>query len=362
MKVRYPELDALRGIAAIFVAVYHFTLGQTHPLVQFRVGATGVELFFIISGFVIFMSISHVATAREFIIRRFTRLYPTYWTCVTITFVVTVLAQLSYRSIDLSLWEAYALNMTMLQHYFSVYDLDGSYWTLIIELLFYLVILLLFLSKQLKHSELWGGVGVLVIGICDFFVPRSHQGAFRPERIDFPLVNYLPLFFMGILFFMIIHEKKDYVRRYILIGLCWLVQFSLFYQSNRSDLFDNQWLYGLVLLGYVGVFTLFVTGNLNWIVNPVTLFFGKISYSFYLIHQFIGVYVLMPKIIADFGISLSLASLLAFSSMVVLASLITFFVEIPARTKLNALLLSSKQSTSIYLESKGVVRVTDYRE
>ncbi|MDJ1466476.1 acyltransferase family protein [Xanthocytophaga flava] len=352
MKIRYPELDALRGIAAIFVAVYHFTLGQTHPLLQFRVGATGVELFFIISGFVIFMSINHVATAREFIIRRFTRLYPTYWTCVTITFIVTVLAQLSYKAIDLSLWKTYALNLTMLQHYSWVDNLDGSYWTLIIELLFYLVIVLLFILKQLKHIEVWGGISVFVVGIYNFFVPTSHQGAFRSERIDFPLVNYLPLFFMGILFFTIIHEKKDYVRRYILIGLCWLVQFSLFYQSVRYDLFKTQWLYGLVLLGYVGVFTLFVTGKLKWIVNPVTLFFGKISYAFYLIHQFIGVYVLMPKIIAYFGISLSLASLIAFSSMVLLASFITFFVEIPARTKLNASLLSNKKSSPTYLESQ----------
>ena len=83
---RYQELDALRGIAAIMVVLFHFTMGRKEANLGFKLGTTGVDMFFIISGFVIFMSINKVKTSGEFIINRISRLYPTYWACVTFTF------------------------------------------------------------------------------------------------------------------------------------------------------------------------------------------------------------------------------------------------------------------------------------
>ncbi len=85
---RYQELDSLRGVAALMVVVFHFTMGRKEGQYLFNLGNTGVELFFIISGFVIFMSINKMKNSKEFIINRFTRLYPTYWTCVTFTFIL----------------------------------------------------------------------------------------------------------------------------------------------------------------------------------------------------------------------------------------------------------------------------------
>lgn len=53
---RYTELDALRGIAALMVVFFHFTMDRPQGQMGFKLGVTGVDLFFIISGFVIFMS------------------------------------------------------------------------------------------------------------------------------------------------------------------------------------------------------------------------------------------------------------------------------------------------------------------
>ena len=63
---RYLELDALRGLAAVFVMLFHYTQGKDVSEV-FNLGVTGVDLFFLISGFVIFMSINKVSSGREFV-------------------------------------------------------------------------------------------------------------------------------------------------------------------------------------------------------------------------------------------------------------------------------------------------------
>ncbi|MGZ4099102.1 MAG: acyltransferase family protein, partial [Bacteroidia bacterium] len=68
---RYKELDAMRGFAALFVMFFHYTTHTPHSLSFLELGVTGVDLFFIISGFVIFMSINKVRSAKEFMINRF---------------------------------------------------------------------------------------------------------------------------------------------------------------------------------------------------------------------------------------------------------------------------------------------------
>ena len=64
---RLQELDALRGIAALMVVLFHFTMGRQEANLGFKLGTTGVDLFFIISGFVIFMSLSKVKNSKDFI-------------------------------------------------------------------------------------------------------------------------------------------------------------------------------------------------------------------------------------------------------------------------------------------------------
>jgi peptidoglycan/LPS O-acetylase OafA/YrhL len=90
MKIDRPrrllELDALRGIAAIAVVCFHLGLSyqeESHKI--FNLGVTGVDLFFIISGFVILMTLEKTKNWQDFIISRASRLYPVYWVCVSLT-------------------------------------------------------------------------------------------------------------------------------------------------------------------------------------------------------------------------------------------------------------------------------------
>ena len=93
--MRLKQFDALRGIAAISVCFFHIVkylkLEVTYFGKIFQFGYMGVDLFFIISGFVIYMSLKNTKCIKEFWISRFTRLYPTYWfSCLFTTTILFV--------------------------------------------------------------------------------------------------------------------------------------------------------------------------------------------------------------------------------------------------------------------------------
>lgn len=89
--VRFEELDVLRGLAAAGVVLSHYS---SHCARYFAAGPFGVhlptvygfyavELFFMISGFVIYFTLERSATWKDFAFSRLTRLYPAYWTALT---------------------------------------------------------------------------------------------------------------------------------------------------------------------------------------------------------------------------------------------------------------------------------------
>src|SRR3954454_2537178 len=92
---RFQELDVLRGLAALAVVLFHYLTRYDQIYTPrgdvpfgFPFGTSGVELFFVISGFVIFMTLARCASASDFLISRFSRLYPTYWAAVLLTWII----------------------------------------------------------------------------------------------------------------------------------------------------------------------------------------------------------------------------------------------------------------------------------
>src|SRR6185436_1577322 len=94
---RLVQIDGLRAIAALSVVAFHYTTRfdelymHTAPTglhLSHDAGLMGVQLFFAISGFVIFMTVDRVKRPMDFVAWRFSRLFPAYWAAVAITFVV----------------------------------------------------------------------------------------------------------------------------------------------------------------------------------------------------------------------------------------------------------------------------------
>ena len=335
---RYQELDALRGIAALMVVLFHFTTSKYSTNFKFNFGIAGVDLFFIISGFVIFMSLNKVKSSRDFIINRVSRLYPAYWTCVTFTFSV-MLAYSIYKHNDISFVQ-YIGNMTMFQYYLRIPDIDGPYWTMIIEMIFYICMLVIFYFKLMNRLIPIG----LILTIMVVLLTSFYYNNFTYQLLTYiPLLQFIPLFLAGILFYNIYIEKKKFLEKYFILIICLVSQILLYDYSGRSRYFISQNEYAIMLVIYFLLFTLFIHGKLKIIVCKATLFLGKISFPLYLIHQYISLNFIIPILIKKFHFNFWIASLFFALPMVIgLATIVTYYIEIPLSKIMKEKLLTTR--------------------
>jgi len=350
-KLRYQELDALRGIAAIMVVLFHFTLNMPEAKFGFKYGVTGVDLFFIISGFVIFESINNSKSAYEFIVNRLSRLFPTYWVCVTITFILSCFVQFFWQHKPISGISIinYFSNLSMFQYYLNVQDLDNSYWTMIIEMLFYIFIVTILKLKLIKYIVLIGSLMLVFCVIYSLVLYPHYYNLFLLFYKFLPLINHFPLFFGGIIFHKIITEKrtKMLMQYYVLLALTFIIALPLFNVGGRDRIQINFKEYEAILAIYYALFILFVNAKLKFIVNKFTLFFGKISYSLYLFHQYFSVIILLPIFMYKFHYSFLLSSILSFIIVTIIATIINTYIEIPFGVSMKKRLLKTKKLSAI---------------
>ncbi len=303
--IRIGVLDSFRAIAALSVLVFHFT----HK--QFFWGQYGVQLFFIISGFVIFNTIEKIKSGKEFIIKRFLRLYPTYWICLIITtLIINLFQKYSLESISV---RQFLFNLTMIQEILGEKNVDTSYWSLQPELFFYAFILILFWLKQLKNIEYIGYVWLAIILLNAAFKIELY---FQPIRLL--NIRHGQLFLSGILFYKI---YKGNISKHIIIQLfvCYLtclIVYPLAY-PNTNLFFENM----LVISIIYGLFILFLLNKLSFLATPSLQFLGLISYPIYLIHQKIGL------IFINFcNTTLEIPNILTFTFAIILVLIISLVI------------------------------------
>lgn len=344
-KNRFLELDALRGIAALMVVFFHFTMNRDDFNPFFRLGTTGVDLFFIISGFVIFFSIHKITQAKEYIINRASRLYPTYWASVTFTFLFIGTTALLHKTIGTEhLFLKYIANLTMFQFYMDMSDLDGPYWTMIIEMLFYISILIFYQFKILNHIKTIGVITCILTLICAYHFYETTVVLFIFRWI--PIFQFIPLFFAGILFYKLYTDKKGKIVNYIIILFCLICQISLFPISGRSMAYISWIQYNTMMIIYFILFVLFVNLKLKWIINRYTLFLGKISFALYLTHQSISLNYIIPYFCVDLGINFWIVTVfINLPILIGIAAFITYKIEIPFSKKMRERLSGKRKNT-----------------
>ena len=323
-KDRLQELDALRGIAALSVLLFHFTLQENSKKFgwQFSYGVTGVDIFFMISGFVIFLTIHKVKKWQEFAIFRFARLYPTYWACMFLTIIfISIYDPESINPVQI------LVNLTMFPVLFNVEDLEGSYWTLAIELTFYLWILLIYLTKSIQHTVPIGFFCIIGIILFHWFAPY-YPGVYRYAVMKVQLLNHFPLFFSGILFYNLKFGSFS-LKTLALIFFSMAASFYLHDKGGRTMYITTALEHDIIIVFYHIVFALFVYGKLTFLIRAPLLFLGKVSYSLYLLHQFIGLH-LLATLNEKWGVNIYFSMLTAISVCIGLAYLVTVYIEAPA--------------------------------
>lgn len=313
--MRIKELDALRGLAALAVVFYHYTtqygkmFGHTgEPPFTMPYGSYGVQLFFMISGFVIFLTLDRIKQPADFVISRASRLFPAYWTAIILTTVVVWTFGLAGEERDLT---TTLINFSMIQGVFEIPDVDGVYWTLLYELIFYALMFTLFCSKQLHRIMLFIFLGV-ALNIVNSFVD------FIPWKVQlFLLLEYNHLFGAGVLFYLM---RKDGVSlaKLSLVGWCLLAHWM---QGNMMG--------SIIVSSFFAVFLLFTYQLLGFLNIKPLIWLGSISYSLYLLHQNIGYVIIRELEAIELSPTIAISAALVFSCA--LAHFIMVAVERPAQ-------------------------------
>ncbi len=320
---RLYELDVLRGIAALGVVLYHYTTrydqiyGHSQALaINFAYGRFGVPLFFMISGFVILLSLQRTQRLLDFVVGRVARLYPAYWVAIALTFATVALLGLPGR--DVSGADA-LVNLTMIQRFLGIPDVDGVYWTLQVELCFYAVMMAIFQLRLLKHIE------TVAIAWLLFNMVRVQFDVIHlpPALSPFVLTDYAHLFIIGLACHQIWKEGGSLVR----------------YGLIASGLMMHAMISHSVSLTACMIFalSLFLAthGYLRWIsINPL-VFLGSISYSLYLIHQNIGYAVLLR--LSNWSVNAYLSIAIALIISLAIATLMAYSIERPVTGYLKTL-------------------------
>jgi peptidoglycan/LPS O-acetylase OafA/YrhL len=316
---RVVELDALRGLAALAVVAFHYTthygneVGHIGPApLSFAFGNYGVHLFFLISGFVIFMTLERTRTAMDFVVSRFSRLFPAYWAAILLSAAVVYSIGMPSQRVP---WKDVVIDFTMVQQILGAQHLDGSYWTLQIELFFYLQMLFWFALGLLQRIR-WIIVAWLVLAVACGIAEKNDIHLSYTAR-ELLIVRYIPYFAIGILFYRLRTRPLERRGDIGLIALC-LAAIALAYKP----------LYVEVAVICTAIFALFAGGYLGMLRWAPLAFLGTISYSLYLLHQAIGFSLIWH--LENNGLSAGLAALCAALLVTILSILLTFLVERPA--------------------------------
>lgn len=334
---RLEQIDVLRGIAALAVVVCHYSMYcqryfHDFPF-NFEIGRYGVQLFFVISGFFIFLTVERCASTKEFIMLRFSRLYPAYWLTLTLILIVDLLHS---KTIWLS---GYLVNATMLQSFIGFPSIDDVYWTLGVEMSFYFLMAFLLATRAIKYPIAVSLVWLLVSGLW-FLIHGKPMDAPSKIEVVARILTYAPFFISGMMFYLI--KKSD--------GKMNLPAIIVIFLSLMVTWWTSGDVLGIVAIVAFSLMAAALFGKLSLLVSPVTLWLGSISYSLYLVHRNLGYEAF--KELNTIGVDSRIAFVIVITGALMLASAITYWIERPSlrilRTRISQHLSFKAQNWRLF--------------
>lgn len=303
----YPALDGLRGLAILLVVVYH-NFGFINV---FFFGWLGVDLFFVLSGFLItdilLKTLGKKDYLKNFYVRRILRIFPLYYLCLILFLLIIPRLNIQfdikyYTDNQVWLW-------TYLQNWLYTFQNPGQtntlnhLWSLAVEEQFYLLwpLIILFI-KNPKYLLIF--ISLLLVAVLGLrlwvwmnqVADLAYFNLYTFTRIDGICI--------GCIIALLQRINPEFLRRYTTaIVLFFAAMNFAFFFVNRSYQFGFPY---LALAGYTTfamMFGLLVneavtreTKLINLLFNiPILKFFGKISYGFYILHW--PVYLLLGPLL-----------------------------------------------------------------
>ena len=343
------SLDLLRFYAALFVIYYHYAaaflltpdkmsaglLGSTslpdNPAPFAYYGWLGVEIFFVISGYVITMSAARITNATDFIIKRFWRLWPTALLCSSLTLIVTLCYGFTLGE-QLNSWIRAAIFIP-----FGPY-IDGSYWTLAIEVSFYLIIALIIKVNSQTDRILKFGMMLGLLSLIYYLIAPSVNISNRWSQLA--LLIHANFFVLGIaIYHWHARIRPIWALCTIPIWLCGCCIALAHHVAERSKALAIDLSLDVALIFFLGPILIIALAPWSqaWLANRLNLriisTIGLITYPLYLLHQLIG--AAMIGVICKLGVPYFTSAGIVAICMIGLAYCITIYLEPILRQKLQ---------------------------
>jgi peptidoglycan/LPS O-acetylase OafA/YrhL len=302
-RVHYPALDGLRGIAILLVVVYH-NFGFINV---FFFGWLGVDLFFVLSGFLItdilLKTVGKKGYLKNFYVRRMLRIFPLYYLCLILFLIVLPKTNLQFNVqyyVDHQVWI-----WTYLQNWIYTFQNPGQtntlnhLWSLAVEEQFYLLWPLAVLVIR-NPKYLLPFISLILVAVLGLRLwAWTHQVA---DLAYFNLFTFTRIdgICIGCMIALLQRLNPNFLKRYTtaIVLFFAFMNFAFFFVNRRYEFAFPY----LALAGYTTFAMMFgllvneaVTNKsklVNFLFNiPLLKFFGKISYGFYIFHW--PVYILL---------------------------------------------------------------------
>ena len=302
---RFHELDVLRGVAAVGVVLFHYITryDQLYPrrgdvAFDFEIGSSGPLLFFVISGFVIFMTLSRCTVVSDFTVSRFSRLYPVYAFSLLLSAGMLMLEVQAHTKLDFGL--GVVLTPLLLQGWHPALSTfwNTPAWTMSTEAFFYLLFPFLITRRRPRQARtilaILFAVWLSALVLPALYMHFNPDGDAHPDRysvgiwmraLKFMPLQHLPSFLFGMGLGFLNEKIRPESRKRLVIGL--LAFAALYLILCVGDRLPYVMMHdGLLMPLFAGVI-LCLAGQ-----NPIARFFGLLpfiaigeaSYCLYLLH------------------------------------------------------------------------------
>jgi peptidoglycan/LPS O-acetylase OafA/YrhL len=346
---RISVLDGYRALAIFAVLAFHYTIrwaAPSDPAGHFPAGAIfngvlpleygwlGVEFFFIISGFVILMTLERCRNLGDFAARRFARLWPPLIVAATLTTIVVFL--IGPPDWHVGIFD-YITSVSLISpavtsglfHDPNLQWVDGAYWSLWVEVRFYVLAALVYLAVRRNFITLWLCVQAASVGAA-LLMHVQHQLTPVLDLIFFP--SHMLYFTFGVCIYEIYSEGP--LRRLALAGAVTAACIILGIAALGLDMYagKNPVVCVAANLAMFVLFFLFVIDHplVGIFKARAIVVLGQASYSLYLIHQNIGVSIMRKGV--EWGVPYLVVLPLTIGLIVATALLLFHFVEMPAKS------------------------------
>ena len=285
---RILELDALRAIAAINLVLFHLTwvyaekYGYTSGLgFRWAFGAYGVEMFFILSGFVNSMSLLRRKKPADFVAARMIRVVPVFLLVIVANVWILQLAPMN----QIVSTSQFLANLTLLPRIFGYECVDPVMWTLQIEMMFYVTLVVMFKVGALdRYFRGWGILLAMSVVFCPLLdsLALAHDGsswfAMATAIRRLMLLDFVPLFAIGFLLYMI---KTG-------VGKKWQNVLGIVAAASVFHLIDHGKHNPVATALIIGLVTACAYGRVPVLRVKPLVYISTISYAVYLCHNNLG--------------------------------------------------------------------------